>query len=68
MFYILATNTSVYKPVNVVLQQPFMHAFCKKFNKYTSNVITKQLDGRESVKGDFQMSGNFLYSNIFYSN
>jgi hypothetical protein len=45
LLFIPANCTSIFQPTDVIFQQPFKHAFCQEFNKFTMEVITKQLEG-----------------------
>jgi hypothetical protein len=56
VLFIPANCTSIYQLVDVILQRPFKHAFRQQFNKYTMDLITKQLDLGEDIKVDFKMS------------
>jgi hypothetical protein len=56
VLYIPANCTRIYQLADVILQRPFKHAFRQQFNKYTMDLISKQLDSGEEVKVDFKMS------------
>ena len=56
ILFIPANCTSIYQPTDVILQRPFKHAFTQEFNKYTMDVITKQIETNEDIKIDFKMS------------
>jgi hypothetical protein len=56
VLYIPANCTSIYQPADVILQRPFKHAFRQQFNKYTMDLISKQINSGEEVKVDFKMS------------
>ena len=56
VLYIPTNCTSVFQPVDVVVQRPFKHAFRQEFNQFTMDTITKQLNGGTNVHIDFKMS------------
>ena len=56
VLFIPTNYTSIYQPTDVILQQPLKHAFRQEFNKYTMDVITKQIETNEDIKIDFKMS------------
>ena len=56
VLFIPTNCTSIYEPADVILQRPFKHAFRQEFNKYSMDVITKQIETNEDIKIDFKMS------------
>ena len=56
ILYIPTNCTNIYQPANVIIQQPFKHAFRQTLNKYTMEAITKQLKIGENVHMDFKIS------------
>ena len=56
VLYIPANCTSIFQLADVVIQRPFKHAFRQEFNQYTTDIITRQLKGKEEIHIDFKMS------------
>jgi hypothetical protein len=55
VIFIPTNCTSVFQPVDVILQCSFKHAFKKEFHSWTCSIIKSQLERGENVKVDFRM-------------
>ena len=58
LVFIPTNCTSIYQPIDVILQRPFKHGFCQQFDNHSTESIGKQLDEKAltDVKLDTKMS------------